>query len=156
MNGDHILLMQRRYPPFLDKWDSPGGAVEYGETPEQAARREVLEETGLTITDCHHRASLLLYNTDDETGIAVDIFVAAGFEGELRASTEGEPVWVPVAELPAVDMIGFVRVIMPLTLVPDTFLTGTIHHTRTGDVVRYQLYHHRIGDTHVLEQGKFL
>jgi 8-oxo-dGTP diphosphatase len=37
-----------------DQWAMPGGKIEEGETPEEAARREVWEETGLTVTILEH------------------------------------------------------------------------------------------------------
>jgi len=41
-----ILVMKRREPKI---WEFPGGGIEWGETPEEAVKREVLEETGLKI-----------------------------------------------------------------------------------------------------------
>ena len=47
--GDAVLLVRRGNPPRLGQWGLPGGAQEVGETLFEAARREVLEETGIKI-----------------------------------------------------------------------------------------------------------
>lgn len=44
-----ILLIRRAIEPWFGEWDIPGGFVESGEHPEDGARREVLEETGLDV-----------------------------------------------------------------------------------------------------------
>lgn len=44
-----VLLVQRGRPPAQGQWAIPGGNVELGETLQQAAERETLEETGLVI-----------------------------------------------------------------------------------------------------------
>jgi ADP-ribose pyrophosphatase YjhB (NUDIX family) len=44
-----VLLIKRGRPPAQGAWSLPGGAQELGETAEEAARRELLEETGLTV-----------------------------------------------------------------------------------------------------------
>ncbi len=53
IKGDHVLLCRRGKPPNLGGWTLPGGAQELGETCEDAARRELQEETGLTVGDLH-------------------------------------------------------------------------------------------------------
>jgi ADP-ribose pyrophosphatase YjhB (NUDIX family) len=45
--GDTVLLIRRGSPPRAGEWSLPGGGQELGETVEQAALRELAEETGL-------------------------------------------------------------------------------------------------------------
>jgi mutator protein MutT len=44
-----ILLTRKRSGPYKGLWDLPGGAIEFGETPEEALKRELLEESALSI-----------------------------------------------------------------------------------------------------------
>jgi 8-oxo-dGTP diphosphatase len=45
----YILLIKRENDPFKNKWALPGGFVEVDETVENAAKRELEEETGLSV-----------------------------------------------------------------------------------------------------------
>jgi 8-oxo-dGTP diphosphatase len=62
-----VLLVLRGQPPSQNMWAIPGGRVELGETLQEAAEREVLEETGL-----HIKAGEVAYTFDvvqrDESG----------------------------------------------------------------------------------------
>ena len=44
-----LLLIRRGHAPHAGLWSLPGGRVEAGETTEQAVRREVLQQTGLSV-----------------------------------------------------------------------------------------------------------
>jgi len=52
-----VLLVKRGKPPHEGKWAIPGGKLQWGETLQQGAEREILEETGITI-----EAGELLYH----------------------------------------------------------------------------------------------
>jgi 8-oxo-dGTP pyrophosphatase MutT (NUDIX family) len=71
----HVALLERLdgAPTF------PSGKVEPGESPEQAARRELLEETGLVAGRCHPLATV----SDAIAGLVKHYFFAPEPEGEL-------------------------------------------------------------------------
>jgi 8-oxo-dGTP diphosphatase len=48
-NGDRILMEKRKKDPWAGSWKAPGGHMDFGESPEQTAVREVQEELGITI-----------------------------------------------------------------------------------------------------------
>ena len=47
--GGKVLLIRRKNPPA--GWAIPGGFIDYGECAEDAARREIMEETGVAVRD---------------------------------------------------------------------------------------------------------
>ena len=52
-----VLLVKRRNEPYKDCWAFPGGFMEIDEDLETCARREVMEETGLTIRNVKYFSS---------------------------------------------------------------------------------------------------
>ncbi len=56
----HILLGRRRQSHGKATWAPPGGHLEFGETPEEGAKREALEETGIVL----HRVRFLGITND--------------------------------------------------------------------------------------------
>jgi 8-oxo-dGTP pyrophosphatase MutT (NUDIX family) len=77
LDRDHVLLVRQTQPGRNEFLDPPGGLVDPGETPERAARRELLEETG------HRAGHLELWCSDRYEGITrfeEFIFVARDLE----------------------------------------------------------------------------
>lgn len=53
---DKVLLMKRKGPHGTGTWSTPGGHLDFGETPEQCAAREAKEEVGVDVADIRFRA----------------------------------------------------------------------------------------------------
>ncbi len=49
VHDSKVLLTRKKSGPYKGLWDLPGGAIEFGETPEEALKRELLEESALAI-----------------------------------------------------------------------------------------------------------
>ena len=81
-----------------DKWIGIGGKMEEGESPEDCICREVLEETGLTLTDYAYRG-IVTFVSDQVEGEYMHLFTATGFAGELADCDEGVLEWIDMDRL---------------------------------------------------------
>ena len=104
-NAGRVLLVRRGRPPGKGQWAIPGGSVQLGETLQQAAEREVLEETGVVI-----RARKPVYTFDlverDPSGrvrfhyVIVDL-AADYIQGNPRSGDDAiDARWVAAEDLP--------------------------------------------------------
>ena len=91
-----LLLVRRGRPPAAGLWSLPGGRIEAGETPAQAAAREVREETGLDV----EIGAVLITAIVGDGMFRVQDFAAKVVGGELHAGDDAAEVrWVDEAEL---------------------------------------------------------
>ncbi len=104
VRGDDVLMIKRGQPPREGEWSIPGGHQELGETVRETAVREVMEETGLTITN------LRLIDVVDAFGKHPDgslrtqwtlvDFRADWVSGEPKAGGDAaDAVWVPFEKI---------------------------------------------------------
>jgi 8-oxo-dGTP pyrophosphatase MutT (NUDIX family) len=85
IDKDKVLLIQRARKPYFGMWSLPGGRLEPGETPEEAAQREVLEETGL---NCFRLMPIRKMSLGEAGQFLLQVFATEGFEGEVKTSDE--------------------------------------------------------------------
>lgn len=102
-DGQYLMLhrVKKENDENKDKWIGVGGKFEPGESPEDCARREVLEETGLHLTDYRYCGIVTFVNGDWTE--YMHLFHATGFEGTLKECDEGELAWVDKGRLLALQ-----------------------------------------------------
>jgi 8-oxo-dGTP diphosphatase len=99
-----VLLIRRKSDPFAGSWALPGGFVDEGERPIDAARRELQEETGLTAADLEP-----LYTAGDPgrdpRGWTVSVVFLARVDADTLRPVAGDDAaavdWFPLDEPPA-------------------------------------------------------
>ena len=102
--GDDVLLAQRGKKPRMSSWSVPGGAQELGETVEDAAHREIHEETGIEIELLGLVEVVNSINRDDDERVqfhyALIDFVAEWKSGEVVAGDDAADArWVSMEEI---------------------------------------------------------
>ena len=99
--GDEYLMLHRtkkKNDENHDKWIGVGGKFEANESPEDCMRREILEETGLTVTDYRYRGIVTFVSDLYETEY-MHLFTVSGWTGEARECDEGELAWIKKQKL---------------------------------------------------------
>ncbi|CAN5322877.1 NUDIX hydrolase [soil metagenome] len=84
-----LVLVKRKFEPFVDDWCLPGGFIEASEHPAESAAREVLEETGLQV-----EVQKLVGASAPGRGINVVIlfYLAKAIKGDLIAGDDASDV----------------------------------------------------------------
>lgn len=98
-----VLLVVRGHDPFKGMYALPGGFMEWGESCEEGARRELMEETGLAV-DALEFVGVFSKPGRDPRGTVVSIEYMAVVEPEkaiIRAGDDAaEAEWVSVEKVP--------------------------------------------------------
>ncbi len=112
-----VLLVRRKQPPSAGEWAIPGGKVRLGESLQQAAEREIREETGIRIRALDPVYAFDLIERDAEGKIKwhyviVDL-IADDLGGDIRAASDAsEARWVTARDLARLDLNDTTRVLL--------------------------------------------
>lgn len=105
LDGNRLLLKKATRGISRGHWNAPGGNIDAGESPEECAAREVLEETGLTVRNLFSHGIMNFYlDGGEELSVRAHLFSTKEFEGEPKSSEEGEVKWFDADKLPLGEM----------------------------------------------------
>jgi 8-oxo-dGTP diphosphatase len=116
----HVLLIHKKRGLGAGNINGPGGRLEPGETPEEAAIRETREEIGVTPTGVEHCGELR-FQFLDGLSIHCTVFRAADAAGTPCETDEATPLWVPLDRIPYGRMWADDAYWMPLMLAGRRF-----------------------------------
>lgn len=119
--GEYLMLhrVKKKNDINHDKWIGVGGKFEDGESPEECVCREVLEETGLTLTDYRYRGIVTFVSSEAETEY-MHLFTATGYTGTVRDCAEGVLEWLHKDRLSSLPQWEGDKIFLRLIHEPDT------------------------------------
>jgi 8-oxo-dGTP diphosphatase len=114
--GNQVLLLKRLNVHGAGSWSTPGGHLDFGETPEECAIREAREETGLDIVNIAFKAI-----TNDIFETENKHYISIWMEGEYQS---GEAVLAAPYESSEIGWFDWDKLPQPLFLPFQNLLNG--------------------------------
>lgn len=103
-NGEHVIFAtQRGYGEFKDGWEFPGGKIQEGETPQQALKREIMEELDTEI-EVGELIDTIEYDYP-EFHLSMDCFWCSMVKGDLVLKEHEAAKWLIKESLDEVDWL---------------------------------------------------
>jgi 8-oxo-dGTP diphosphatase len=102
-NQTLVLLIERKYPPFEQMWALPGGFVNMDETLEEAAMRELQEETGIKDVKLNQFYTFSKVDRDPRHRTITTVFTGYILPDSLTPVAGDDAAslnWFPLDELP--------------------------------------------------------
>ncbi len=104
LKENKVLLVRRGRVPFAGLWSLPGGKTERGETPREAARREIEEETGIE-ADVEGVLDRVTVAAPGDASYRLTVFYGRPVGGSLKTGGDAEAAeWVHLDDIDARPM----------------------------------------------------
>ena len=124
--NEEVLLVKRKNAPYKGQWSIPGGKQRLGETVTQAARRELMEETGVKVNELTLIDVIDIMVPDEEGEILYHYIVvdyrAYWMSGECSPGDDAQDVkWFNLNKLDSISLLDKTRkMILKAACKPDS------------------------------------
>lgn len=98
--NNKILIAKRKFHKrYGGCWEFPGGKIENSETPQNALKRELFEELGITAKIGKFIGSSLILDSKHEPEISLDAYMINQYQGSIILNDHSEIKWIEPVEL---------------------------------------------------------
>lgn len=120
LESDRVLLVKHGdgASHLTGVYGWPGGRINDGETPIQAAIRELEEETGLVTTEAglvpfgHELEPVSIQRKNGVGMFSAELFVCVSYAGRLRSTDETTPEWVDLEQIDRLKLLPNVKFVI--------------------------------------------
>jgi 8-oxo-dGTP diphosphatase / 2-hydroxy-dATP diphosphatase len=137
-NDTHILLGLKKRGFATGRWNGFGGKVNEGEGVDQAALRELQEESGIALSSMPKVGVLTFIMDGESESWETHIYAVPGFAGEAIETEEMRPQWFKHSEIPYGQMWTDDKLWLPMLLAGKKFM-GTFRFKDNDTMLDYEL-----------------
>ncbi len=121
-----------------DKWIGLGGHFEKGESPEDCVKREVKEESGLTLNSFKFRG-IVTFNLSDTLTEYMHLFTSTDFSGTLIDCDEGKLEWVEKSHIKNLELWEGDKIFLDLLEKNAPFFSLKLNYMEDGKLIYAEL-----------------
>jgi len=130
-----VLLLELSNEPMKEMFIGVGGKTNFAEDINSSCIREIKEETGLDAKNLKLKGVVKTILEGHNSSWILFIYLTTDFNGEQIDCPEGELKWTNIDNIFEVNLIGFIRELMPFILDENAIVEGTIKHDLKGNVL---------------------